>query len=220
MKTDNELRRDIERELEWEPSVDERHIGVAVLDGVVTLNGEVSSYAEKFKAERAVERVGGVRGIVNELEVRSPKEHSDTEIAHAAVEALKLDVRVPVDKVTVRVDKGWLTLTGDVNWDFQRRAAESAVRYLPGVRGISNLINVRPVVQPTDVKKRIEEAFKREALFDALRVKVQTSGSEVTLSGTVRSWAERHEAEKSAWAAPGVSVVHNNITVEPSLAAA
>ena len=134
MKTDSELRRDVERELEWEPSVDERRIGVSVVDGIVTLTGEVGTYSERWKAERTAERVAGVKGIANELEVRTATERSDTDIAKAAVDAMKWNVMVPSDKITVKVSKGWVTLTGDVNWDYQRRAAERAVRDLPGVR--------------------------------------------------------------------------------------
>jgi osmotically-inducible protein OsmY len=213
MKTDSELRREVERELEWEPSVDERRIGVAVVDGIVSLTGEVGSFGEKWRAERAVERVAGVRGIANELEVKLASERTDADIAKAAADALKWNVMVPSDKVTVKVSKGWLTLEGELRWDYQRRAAERAVRDLPGVRGISNLIRIKPRVEPQDVKEKIEETFKRVATLDANRITVQAEGSEVTLRGTVRSWVERHEAEKAAWAAPGVTAVHNYITV-------
>ncbi len=213
MKTDKELRRDVERELEWEPSVDERQVGVSVIDGIVTLTGDVGSYSEKWHAERAVERVEGVRGIANDLEVKAASERTDTDIARAATDALRWNVMVPSDKVTVKVANGWLTLEGEVRWDFQRRAAERAVRELPGVRGLSNLITIRPRVEPQDVKGKIEDTFKREATIDANRVTVQVNGSEVTLRGSVRSWVERHEAEKAAWAAPGVTAVYNYITV-------
>jgi osmotically-inducible protein OsmY len=213
MTTDKELRRNVERELEWEPSVDERRIGVSVVDGIVTLTGEVSSFGEKWRAERAVERVSGVKGIANELEVKVASERSDTDIAKAAVDALKWNVMVPSDKVTVKVSKGWLTLDGEVRWDYQRRAADRAVRDLPGVRGVSNLILIKPRVEPDHVKEKIEETFKRVATLDANRISVQVEGSEVTLRGTVRSWVERHEAEKAAWAAPGVTAVHNYITI-------
>jgi osmotically-inducible protein OsmY len=204
----------VERELEWEPSVDERRIGVAVLDGIVTLSGEVPSYAEKWRAERAVERVSGVRGIVNDINVTPVTERSDLDIARAAIDALKWNVLVPDDKITVKVQHGWLTLTGEVQWDYQRRAAERAIRNLPGLRGITNLINVKPKVEPTKIKKKIEETFVRDAILDARDIQVEVDGPEVTLRGTVRSWAERHEAEKVAWAAPGVRAVHNYITVK------
>jgi osmotically-inducible protein OsmY len=213
MKTDSELRREVERELEWEPSVDERRIGVGVVDGIVTLSGEVTSYGEKWRAERAVERVAGVRGIANELEVKLSTERSDADIAHAAVDAMKWNVMVPSDKITVKVSKGWVTLEGEARWDYQRRAAERAVRDLPGVRGVSNFVRVKPRVDPEHVKEKIEETFKRTAALDANRITVQAEGAEVTLRGTVRSWVERHEAEKAAWAAPGVTAVHNYITV-------
>jgi osmotically-inducible protein OsmY len=208
----------VERELEWEPSVDERRIGVSVIDGIVTLTGEVGTYSEKWKAERTVEREAGVKGIANELEVRTATERSDTDIAKAAVDAMKWNVMVPSDKVTVKVSKGWVTLTGEVNWDYQRRAAERAVRDLPGVRGISNLITIRPRVEPHNVKEKIEDTLKREAMLDAQNITVQVSGSEVTLRGSVRSWLERHEAEKAAWAAPGVTAVHNYITIREPVA--
>jgi osmotically-inducible protein OsmY len=214
MKTDSDLRRDVERELEWEPSIDERRIGVSVVEGIVTLTGEVGSYSEKWKAERAVERVAGVRGIVNDLVVKSAVERSDTDIAKAAIDALKWNVMVPDDKIKVKVENGWIRLTGEVNWDYQRRAAERALRDLPGVKGITNLITVVPKVAPEDVKQKIEETFKREAILDAQRIEVEVSGSTVTLRGTVRSWAERHEAEKAAWSAPGVTQVNNYLVVE------
>jgi osmotically-inducible protein OsmY len=219
MKTDSELRRDVERALEWEPSIDDRRIGVAVLKGVVTLTGMVGSYSEKWKAERTVERVAGVRGIVNKLEVHSPIERTDIDIAKAAADALKWNVMVPADQVKVKVEDGWVWLTGEVNWDYQRRAAERAVRDLPGVKGITTLITLAPKVKPEHVKRKIEETFSRDAVLDADRIQVEVSGSDVTLRGTVRSWAERHEAEKAAWAAPGVTQVHNEVVVEEEAAA-
>ena len=214
MKTDSELRRDVEKELVSDPAIDERRIGVSVIDGVVTLTGEVPTYAEKWKAERAVERVAGVRGVANALEVRLLGDRTDTDIAKAAADALKWNSTVPSDKIKVKVERGWVTLTGDVNWDFERRAAERAVRDLPAVRGITNLITIKPGVQPQDLKQKIEETFKREATVDARNIVVQVEGGEVTLRGKVRSWLERHEAEKAAWSAPGVTAVHNYITVE------
>jgi osmotically-inducible protein OsmY len=213
MKTDMELRRDVEAELAWEPSVDAAKIGVAVTDGVVTLTGEVKSYAEKYKAERAVERVDGVRGIVNEIKVDLPHERTDTEIATEAAEALRRNSFVPADQVKVIVVNGWITLKGEVAHEYQRRAAEQAVRFLPGVRGVSNLIAVEPKVEPKNLKQEIEKTFQRQAMLDAHNISVEVSGDEVILRGTVHSWIERREAEKVAWAAPGVRSVKNYITV-------
>jgi osmotically-inducible protein OsmY len=220
MTSDSERRRGGERQLEWRPAVDERRIGVSVLDGVVTLTGDVPTYAQQWKAERTVERVEGVRGVVNELKVHLATDVSDTDVARAVVAALTGDITVPSDRVKVKVNKGWVTLRGEVNWDFERRAAERAVRNVRGVRGVSNLINIKSPVEPQNVKSMIEETFKREAALDARSIVVEVSGTEVTLRGTVRSWLERHEAEKAAWAAPGVTAVHNHITVEtPAYAA-
>jgi osmotically-inducible protein OsmY len=213
MKSDMELRRDVEQQLEWEPSIDGRRIGVTVIDGIVTLTGVVGSYSEKWKAERVVERLAGVRGIANDIVVEPTAERNDTDIAKAAVDALKWNVLVPSDRIKVKVENGWVRLTGEVNWDYQRRAAERAVRDLPGVKGITNLIAVVPGVAPEHVKKKIEEALTREALLDAKGIEVDVSGSTVTLRGTVRSWAERREAEMAAWSAPGVSEVRNQISV-------
>jgi osmotically-inducible protein OsmY len=213
MKSDIELRRDVEQELEWEPSIDARRIGVSVADGIVTLTGVVGSYSEKWKAERVVERLAGVKAIANDIVVEPTAQRSDTDIAKAAVDALKWNVLVPSERIKVKVDNGWVRLTGEVNWDYQRRAAERAVRDLPGVKGITNLISVVPGVAPEHVKKKIEDALTREALMDAKGIEVDVSGSTVTLRGTVRSWAERHEAEKAAWSAPGVSEVRNEISV-------
>ncbi|MDQ1439696.1 MAG: hypothetical protein QOK43_3325 [Acidimicrobiaceae bacterium] len=213
MKSDMELRRDVEQQLEWEPSIDGRRIGVTVVDGIVTLTGVVGSYSEKWKAERVVERLAGVRGIANDIVVEPTAERNDTDIAKAAVDALKWNVLVPSDRIKVKVENGWVRLTGEVNWDYQRRAAERAVRDLPGVKGITNLIAVVPGVAPEQVKKKIEEALTREALLDAKGIEVDVSGSTVTLRGTVRSWAERREAEMAAWSAPGVSEVRNQISV-------
>lgn len=214
MKSDMELRHDVEQELEWEPSIDARRIGVTVADGIVTLTGVVGSYSERWKAERVVERLPGVKGIANDIVVEPTAQRSDTDIAKAAVDALKWNVLVPSDRIKVKVDNGWVRLTGEVNWDYQRRAAERAVRDLPGVKGITNLIAVVPGVAPEQVKKKIEEALTREALMDAQGVEVDVSGSTVTLRGTVRSWVERREAETAAWAAPGVSEVRNEISVK------
>jgi osmotically-inducible protein OsmY len=215
VKSDSQLRQHVQEELGWEPSVDERQIGVAVSDAVVTLTGEVGSLAEKWNAERAVERVSGVRGVANDVEVRLAGEHNDPEIAGAAADALRWNTLVPSDRITPAVENGWIRLTGDVDHEYERRAAERAVRYLSGVRGVSNLITVKavkPRAKPKDIKADIQRTFQRQAALDANQVSVEVSGDVVTLRGQVRSWAERRDAERAAWAAPGVSNVRNNIT--------
>jgi osmotically-inducible protein OsmY len=217
MKDDVTLRRDVLAELEYDPSIDARKIGVAAEDGIVTLTGEVSTFAEKWNAERAVERVEGVRGIVNKIEVKIVGDYSDADIAREAADALRWNLMVPPGKVIPKVENGYITLAGEVNYDFQRRAAEKAVRYIPGVKGVINLITIKPKVDAEEIKKsikqQIDEALKRMATVDAENIRVEVQGSEIILRGTVRSWAERHEAEKAAWSAPGVTSVKNYITV-------
>ena len=219
--TDLELKKAVEAELDFEPSINAAEIGVAVKDGIVTLTGRVDSYWAKVAAERAVFRVAGVNAVANDLEVRLPtaSERTDEDIARAARNALEWDVLLPSDTIRVAVSKGWVTLEGTVDWQYQKQAAERAVRGLTGVRGVSNLIEVKPHARPTQVKAQIEEALKRSAELDANRIVVETDGDKVILRGTVRSWAEREEAERAAWRAPGVRSVDNRITVG-SLAAA
>jgi len=215
MKSDTQLQKDVIEELRWDPRVKDAEIAVAVKDGVVTLAGSVDSYAQKYAAERAVERVTGVRAIADELKVRAegPMERSDTDIAHAVVNALKWDIEVPDDRITAEVENGWVTLRGEVDWNYQKTAAERAVRYLTGVKGVSNLITVKPKVSATEVKEKIEAALKRHAELDAKRITVETHGNRVVLKGEVHSWMERSAAETAAWAAPGVADVEDRLVV-------
>ncbi len=217
MKNDIEIQRDVLDELAWEPSVNAAHIGVSVKDGIVALTGHVPSYAEKFAAELAARRVYGVKAIVNELEVKLPgsSTRTDEDIAADAVKALQSNVFVPADAIRVTVRDGWIILEGEVEWQYQRDAAENAVRLLAGVKGVSNLIEIKPRVSPAEVQRKIEDAIRRSAEMDARRVGVEVRDGEVVLRGTVRSWAEREEAERAAWAAPGVRRVEDQITVAP-----
>jgi VCBS repeat-containing protein len=217
MKSDSELKRDVENELKWEPSVNEAHIGVAVENGIVTLAGHVPYYAEKYGAEKAAKRVYGVKAVADELDVKLPgsSKRTDADVAQACLSALKFNYSVPNEKIKVVVDNGRVTLEGEVEWQYQREAAMNAVRYLTGVTSVSDNITVKARVSPSDVKNKIEAAFKRSAEVDARRVSVEAHDGTVVLHGNVRSWAEREEAQRAAWAAPGVTAVNNQITVTP-----
>jgi osmotically-inducible protein OsmY len=217
MKTDSELKRDVENELKWEPSVDEAHIGVTAKDGVVTLTGNVPSYTEKFAAERAAKRVYGVKGVADELEVKLPShaKRTDEDIAKACVQALAASYLVPDDRIKTVVRDGWVTLDGHVEWQYQKEAAFDSVRHLTGVRGVTSNVTIKARVSPKDVREQIEAAFRRNAEIDARRVSVEAREGKVILSGGVRSWTERDQAQRAAWGAPGVSSVENRITVTP-----
>lgn len=218
MTNSTKLQHDVQEELEWEPSLDASRIGVAAVQpGVVTLSGTVATYVEKVSAERAAKRVSGVRAVANDIEVRpiGSMKRTDTDIAQAVLRALEWDIAVPNEKIKARVDNGWVTLDGEVALQFQRAAAENAVRRLSGVRGVTNqiLLQVRPSVEPAEVKNRIEAAFRRSADIDARGIQVDAKDSMITLRGKVRTWAERDEAERAAWAAPGVLAVKDELIV-------
>lgn len=215
MRTDSDLRSDVISELNWDPSIRNEDIAIAVKESVVTLAGTVDTYAQRYAAERAVERVNGVRAIVNDLTVKLPGalERSDADIAHAAVNALRWHIEVPDERIQVKVTNGWITLEGEVDLYFQKEAAERAVRFLMGVKGVANLITLRATPTPADIKQRIRAGINRHAELDAEQITVETSGSRVTLRGTVRSVVERRDAERAAWNAPGVQRVDNDIMV-------
>jgi osmotically-inducible protein OsmY len=219
MRTDTDLQKDIVAELKWEPSLRNDDIAVAVRDGVVTLAGFVDSFVDKWKAERVVSRIKGVKAIANDLEVKLPSTSSrpDPDIARAALDALSWNISVPQDRIKVKVEKGWVTLEGDVDGYYQKEAAERAVRYLTGVKGVSNLITLRARPAPSDVKQRIKEALQRGAQFDAEHITVDIEGNKAILRGTVRSYAEMRDAERAARNAPGVIEVENRLTVDPSV---
>ena len=215
-RTDAQIQADILSELEWDARVLPNEIGVVVKDGVVTLTGWVDSYTKKWAAEEAAHRVRGVKAVANDIEVRlsTAEERNDADIAAAAVRALEWDALISADRLDVTVSKGWITLKGEVEWQYQRQDAERVIRRLSGVKGVSNLLVVKPRVAPADLKQKIEQALIRSAEVDAKRITVEVQGSKIILKGTVRSWTEKEEAERQAWLAPGVSSVENRIVIE------
>jgi osmotically-inducible protein OsmY len=222
MRPDSDIERDVKDELLWRPDLDTTDIAVSVRNGVVTLTGFVHSYVDKYEAEAAAKCVAGVVGVANDIEVRlrNVDAKPDPEIAREAVAAIKSQLPYSWENIKVIVKDGWVHLEGEEEWQFQRDTAEKAVCRLRGVKGVSNLIKLKPRAQPSEIKRKIQEAFKRNAELDANRIAVEAKGSEVILKGTVRSWAELEEAERVAWSAPGVIKVENRIVVRPQMAAA
>jgi len=216
MKTDSDIKKDVLSELLWDPLVSDTKVGVTVNEGVVTLTGHLDTYAEKVAAKRAAERVSGVKAIAVEIDVVPVGAHqrSDTEIALAVEHALSWNTSVPQDRVKVTVEKGWVILTGDLDWNFQRRAVERMVRPLKGVVGITDNIKLKTLPVPLKLRERIQDALTRQAMREARRIDVIVEGSEVTLRGQVHSWAEKNAAEGASWSAPGVVSVNNQLTVE------
>ncbi len=213
---DKQLRRDVIAELDFEPSIDAADIGVAVEDGVVTLSGHVPNYAQKLAAERAAWRVKGVKAIAQEIQVRlaSDKKCNDDEIAKRALDILAWNASVPREALHVKVQNGWVTLTGNVNWNYQRDAAEAAIRKLSGVVGVANSIDLVPAVQSADIKQRIVDALKRHAEVEADRILISVqAGGKVSLEGDVHNWDERRAVERAAWSAPGVRIVEDHLRI-------
>ena len=214
-RTDEQIQRDVFAELKWDARVLPNEIGVAVKNGIVTLTGWVDSYAKRWAAEEAAHRVRGVAAVVNDLEVKLPSsvERTDPDIAAAAIHALKWDAFIPIEKTKVTVSKGWVMLDGEVEWQYQKVDAERVVRRLTGVKGVTNLIVVKPRVTESELKRKIEEALVRSAKTDAEHITVDVEGTKAILRGTVRSWAEKEEAERAAWMAPGITEVDNRLVI-------
>jgi osmotically-inducible protein OsmY len=219
MRSDHEIESDVRDELRWDPDLDSTDIAVSVNKGVVTLAGFVHSYSHKYEAEAAAKRVAGVSGVANDIEVRLPAidERPDPEIARDAVAAIKAQLPLSADHIKAVVKNGWVTIEGNVEWQYERTIAENAVRRLKGVRGVTNSIMLKPRAQPSEIKRKIADALKRNAELDANRITVEASDSKVVLKGTVRSWIEREEAERVAWSAPGITRVEDRIIVNPDL---
>ena len=216
MRSDEDIKHDVEAELRWHPAIDARDIAVAVSGGVVTLSGFIRSYAEKLEAEEAAKRVAGVAGVANDIDVRVPGKdrRPDPEIARDVALAIKSQLPAAAERIRIVIEDGWVTLEGEAEWNYERSRAAKAARRQKGVKGVNNLILLKPRLVPEELKRKIEQAFRRNAAIDANRISVEADAGEVILRGTVHSWVEREEAEQAAWSAPGVAKVENYISVE------
>jgi osmotically-inducible protein OsmY len=216
MKTDSQIQKDVMAELKWEPFLNASEIGVAVKNGIVTLSGQVDSYLKKVAAEDAAKKISGVKAIAEDIQIGiSPTyKKTDTEIAEAVVNALKWHTAVKEEKIKIKVENGVVRLEGEVEWEYQRTNAKSAVANLAGVNGVINMIVVKPKLVSSAIEKRINEAFHRSATIDSSKITADVIGSKVTLSGKVRSYSEKEDAENAAWNAPGVITVKNNLEIE------
>ncbi|MCY2685875.1 BON domain-containing protein [Salinimicrobium sp. TH3] len=216
MRADQKIKEEVVQQLEWEPHIDATGIGIAVRDGIVTLSGRVGTYYEKLLAEKAVSKVRGVRAVVEKLktEISQSNERSDETIAKAALNHLKSHSQVPFEQINLKVEEGFITLEGEVDWNYQREAAQKAIQFLTGVRGVKNNLKVRPATKPDDLKRKIRDSFERNAVIDADHIDIKLIGHRIILSGSVHSWLEKKQAEKIALNAPGINKVENNILIK------